>query len=346
MADPNSLTNFSQNIISHDSGLFNLVVALAGKSPETQRKYIEWIRNFHEDVIGTDLNDPTRIPIPPFLSAITPATVEAWLGQYAAQGHSRSGLGQARAAVVFVTRMLVLSKQAPSSMWHDLKLVSLPDNAATAAYGESVGRNGPRWLSPEEVRALMNSIKTQKNQHRAKRDAVLVWLMVTLGLRRDELANLEWENLTRRGGKWVIRIRGKRNKWRAVDVPKETILVMQPWANAITDGTQGLPPGRVLRRVHRTGKISKSGITGNAIWRIVTDAWARSKMLGDLAPHDLRRTAAAIALEAGANEREIQQMLGHSSIETTHRYLAPLRENTATYRIAELLTQDNFFADL
>jgi site-specific recombinase XerD len=94
----------------------------------------------------------------------------------------------------------------------------------------------------------------------------------------------------------------------------------------------------MIRRVWRSEKVAVEGITGNAVWRIVTDAWRATGLTGDLAPHDLRRTAAAIALEAGAKEREIQQMLGHSSIETTHRYLAPMRENTATYRIAQMLS--------
>ena len=103
---------------------------------------------------------------------------------------------------------------------------------------------------------------------------------------------------------------------------------------------QGLPPGLMFRRVFRSGAISSDGITGNGVWKIITGAWKKTGMPGDLAPHDLRRTAAAIALEAGATDREIQAMLGHSSIETTHRYLAPMRENTATYRIASMLSEE------
>lgn len=341
------LWNADYALVTSDSGFLNLNVALAGKSSETRRKYIEWLRNFHQDVIGSELANVEAVPIAPFLQAVNPAAVEAWLGRYAATGYSRSGLGQARAAVVFVTRVLVLSKQAPSSLWHDLKLVSLPDNAATAAYGESTGKHGPRWLSPDEVKGLVATVRKQNNVNRGKRDAALIWLMVTLGLRRDELAGLTWENLERRGGNWVIRIRGKRNKWRAVDVPRETIMILQPWAQTITQADNALPPGKMMRRVYKSGKVAEAGITGNAVWRIVTDAWDRTGLPGGLAPHDLRRTAAAIALEAGATDREIQKMLGHSSIETTHRYLAPMRENTATYRIAQMLSDnDSFFADL
>jgi len=357
-AEPKAVVNTDTSLVSADAGFFNFRNAIAGKSPETQRKYTEWIRNFYREVIGIEMeNSPELLPIEPFLGTVTPAAVEAWLGKYASGGYSKSGLGQARAAIVFMARMLVLAKQAPSSLWHDLKLVSLPDNAATGAYGESAGaHSGARWLSPDEVRFLINSMKQQKNKTRAIRDVALMWIMVTLGLRRDECANLMWEGLTRRGGNWVLRIRGKRNKWRAVGVPQETIMAIQPWAEKVlamehgdeddAPPRQGLPPGKFFRRVYRSGAVSPDGITGNGVWKVITGAWENTGMPGDLAPHDLRRTAAAIALEAGASDREIQAMLGHASIETTHRYLSPMRENTATYRIASMLSEEgeNFWS--
>lgn len=330
--------------LAPQTGFFDFQTAIAGKSPETQRKYMDWIRHFYAEVLNYEIDDFTRMPIEIFVSGVTPAAVEAWLGGYAAAGHSKGGLGQARAAVVYLARMLVLSKQAPSSLWHDLKLITLPDNAATASYGESAGENsGARWLAPIEVRQLIKVAGERKNEVRANRDVALLWLMVTLGLRREEVANLQWDYLTKRGGKFVLRIRGKRNKWRAVGMPMETIQALQPWAKDIGNegGSGGLPPGRIMRRVHHNGAISEKGITGNAVWRILNDAWEATGISGKLSPHDLRRTAAAIALEAGATDREIQQMLGHSSIETTHRYLAPMRENTASYRIAELLSNEN-----
>lgn len=335
-------------LVGTDHGFFNLETALAGKSPETRRKYIEWMRHFYKEVVGIPQIDSQRVPIESFIYSVTPANVESWLGGYASSGHSKSGLGQARAAIVFMARMLVLAKQAPSNLWHDLRLVSLPDNAATAAYGESAGGSGGRWLSPEEVRTLINTARQQsKNPARAHRDVALIWLLVTLGLRRDEAAGLLWENLTRRGGNWVLRIRGKRNKWRAVGVPKETIMALQPWVETLVTDKQTPPTGYLLRRVRRESKVTHEKITGNAVWRIVVDTWKATGLPGGLAPHDLRRTAAAIALEAGATDREIQGMLGHSSIETTHRYLAPMRENTATYRIAQMLAEggNSFFSD-
>lgn len=338
------ITNISASLMAHElpEGFFNLKAAVAGKSPETQRKYADWLKLFYKEAVGVPLSNLEAVPIRPFIETVTPATVEVWLGRYASEGHSKSGLGQARAAIIFMARTLVLAKQAPASFWHDLKLVTLPDHAASADYGESAGEHtGARWLSPEEVKILIKTARDNPNAVKGARDVSLIWLMVTLGLRREEVAKLKWDSLTRRGSKWVMRVHGKRNKWRAVEVPAETIVALQPWAKFINKGENVLPSGHLLRRVSKKGRVLEPGITGNAVWRIVTDNWRATGMIGDLAPHDLRRTAAAIALEAGANDREIQRMLGHSSIETTHRYLAPMRENTATYRIAQLLTDDS-----
>jgi integrase/recombinase XerD len=43
--------------------------------------------------------------------------------------------------------------------------------------------------------------------------------------------------------------------------------------------------------------------------------------LPDIAPHDLRRTTAKLCRSAGGELEQIQLLLGHSSVQTTERYL-------------------------
>ncbi len=66
------------------------------------------------------------------------------------------------------------------------------------------------------------------------------------------------------------------------------------------------------------------------IARICTVPYYNRKGEAALAAHDLRRTAAALALKGGADLRQIQQMLGHASITTTERYLEPMRSLQVT----------------
>ena len=57
-----------------------------------------------------------------------------------------------------------------------------------------------------------------------------------------------------------------------------------------------------------------------AIWQLVVD-YAAQTSLGNLAPHDLRRTCAKLCRKAGGNLEQIQLLLGHASVATTERYL-------------------------
>ena len=62
-----------------------------------------------------------------------------------------------------------------------------------------------------------------------------------------------------------------------------------------------------------------------AIWRLVV-RYARDTELGQLAPHELRRTRAKLCRKAGRDLEQIKFLLGHSSIQTTERYLGSEQE--------------------
>jgi integrase len=66
--------------------------------------------------------------------------------------------------------------------------------------------------------------------------------------------------------------------------------------------------------------MTGEGVTEQAIYNVVTE-YARSMGQGEIAPHDLRRTFAKLAHKGGSALDQIQLSLGHSSIQTTERYL-------------------------
>jgi integrase len=104
--------------------------------------------------------------------------------------------------------------------------------------------------------------------------------------------------------------------------------------------------GRVFRALNKDGSLAGSvrtkggghtdgNVTPQAIYNVVKEhvlAAGHNNRKGEptLAAHDLRRTAAALALKGGADLRQIQQMLGHASITTTERYLEPMRSLQVT----------------
>ena len=91
---------------------------------------------------------------------------------------------------------------------------------------------------------------------------------------------------------------------------------MDRWTTAA-----GIVDGYLFRPVNKAGVASATGIQDEkVIWRLVME-YARQIGLERLAPHDLRRTCAKLCRKNGGELEQIAFLLGHSSIQTTERYL-------------------------
>jgi len=67
-------------------------------------------------------------------------------------------------------------------------------------------------------------------------------------------------------------------------------------------------------------RVGDDGLTERAVWQLVRE-YAAQVGIGELAPHDLRRTAAKLCRSKGGELEQIQFLLGHESILRTERYL-------------------------
>ena len=193
-----------------------------------------------------------------------------------------------------------------------------PAVAAAIERAKGVERRGVRagnWLLKTQVNELLQapSATTQKG----KRDRAILALLVACGLRRGEVIALTVDQLQQREGRWVIPdLEGKGGRIRTIPLPALVKVRIDEWIEsaAITEG-------RIFRSVNKGDKVIGEGIADEkAIWRLVVD-YAAQTSLGNLAPHDLRRTCAKLCREAGGNLEQIQLLLGHASVATTERYL-------------------------
>jgi integrase len=80
------------------------------------------------------------------------------------------------------------------------------------------------------------------------------------------------------------------------------------------------PAAPLFVSINKGDHISGDSMTAQAI-RDMVIGYARALGLGEVAPHDLRRTFAKLARGGGADLEQIQLSLGHASIQTTQRYL-------------------------
>lgn len=152
------------------------------------------------------------------------------------------------------------------------------------------------------------------------RDRALLALMADAGIRAAEVVVLLEADVRTDGGRWIVLVRaGKGGKDRRVPI---TARARDLAAEYIAEGGNRIAgPGRVL--FQRIGKVGAgSGLSTRQLARIVLGA-ALAADLGSLSSHDLRRTFATRALEAGAPIGRVRDAMGHSNVKTTAGYYMP-----------------------
>lgn len=183
--------------------------------------------------------------------------------------------------------------------------------------GERLGN----WLTRDEAQALLNAI--DRGDNRGLRDLALIATLIGCGLRRAEAAELTFEHVQQREGRWVIvDICGKGEKTRSVPMPSWTKCAIDMWSSALR-----LSSGAVFRPVNRGDRIAGEQMTPQAIGEVITK---RSRECGvwGISAHDLRRTFAKLARLGGSEIEQIQLSLGHASIKTTQVYLGTEQQLT------------------
>ena len=175
------------------------------------------------------------------------------------------------------------------------------------------------WLTREQAKELL--AVPDRSAMKGKRDYVILSLLVGCALRRRELASLYIEDIQMREGRWVIAdLRGKGNRIRTVAVPVWVKQGVNAWLAAAK-----IEEGRLLRAVSKGGKLKGEGLSDWAIWSVVEHS-AKEIGIERFGAHDLRRTCAKLCRKAGGDLEQIKFLLGHSSIQTTERYLGSEQE--------------------
>ena len=160
----------------------------------------------------------------------------------------------------------------------------------------------PQFLTEEEVEKLIMVADNFRNK-------LIVRLLYTTGLRVSELVNLNWEDIDFKNKEIIVRS-GKGGKGRIVLVDETTLKML-------------------LKYKEMTGKNRGSifDLSVRTVQHIIKELRERAKLTKKVTPHVLRHTFATHLLEAGADIRAIQELLGHSSLSTTQIYTHVTREH-------------------
>jgi integrase len=193
----------------------------------------------------------------------------------------------------------------------------IPTNPATGVRLPRVAKPGKRFLTPEQVHALADAAAQYPIPEVGGQYRVLILVLAFCGLRWGEVAALRVKrvDLLRRRltvAESVTEVSGrlvwgtpKSHQTRSVPIPRSLVPLL-------TEVMAGKDADALVFTTWR-GKPLR-----NLNWRRdVFDPAARDSNLDHLTPHELRHTAASLAVSAGANVKAVQKMLGHSSAAMT-----------------------------
>jgi integrase/recombinase XerC len=171
-------------------------------------------------------------------------------------------------------------------------------------------RRLPAILPEDEVRRLIEA-DSEDGGPAALRDRAILETLYSSGLRVSELVGLNWRDVDDEVGMVLVRS-GKGNKDRMVPIGEPALDALKAWRRAMPKAWE--LDGPVITNL-RGGRLTTRAVENILSQRIVAAGLGSS-----ITPHGLRHCFATHMLNAGADLRSIQEMLGHASLATTQRY--------------------------
>ncbi len=169
----------------------------------------------------------------------------------------------------------------------------------------------PAYLSVDEMFRLLDSIKT-KNILTLRNRAIFETLYST-GIRVSELGGLNVSDVDFH--KKLVRVLGKGNRQRITPIGKKAIAFIRDYRRQLQIENREVDNDGPLFLNKNLGRLS-----ARSIRRILDTIVKECALLTPVSPHALRHSFATHMLDAGADLRVVQELLGHKSLSTTQKY--------------------------
>jgi integrase/recombinase XerD len=194
---------------------------------------------------------------------------------------------------------------------HQILNETMDSNPMQSIKTPKLSKKLPDVLSYDEILKMMELIDYTKLA--GERDKTIVMLLYGGGLRVSELVSLKVNDLFVDEG--FVKVKGKGSKERLVPIGIKTINQVSYYVESYRNKFAKPGSKNYLILNQRGGSLSRVSVF-NLIKKLATQAGIKKA----ISPHTLRHSFATTLIEAGANLRAVQQMLGHESITTTEIY--------------------------
>lgn len=190
----------------------------------------------------------------------------------------------------------------------------LKKNPASLVSTPRLEKHVPSFLSIDETFILLEM--PDVTTFAGLRDKAIMEILYSSGLRVSELVETNENDIDLNLG--IIKVMGKGKKERIVPIGSKAIEVLNNY----------LQSGERKRRLSPTSPLNlpvflnqRGGrLTARSVARIINRYIEQCGLLKNISPHSLRHTFATHMLDAGADLRAIQELLGHVSLSTTQKY--------------------------
>ena len=188
----------------------------------------------------------------------------------------------------------------------------ISENPAELVLTPKQDKTIPVYLSVDEMFRLLDSIQTDSLL--GLRNRAIFETLYSSGIRVSELAAMNFSDVDFSAA--TVQVSGKGNKQRIVPVGHKALAAIKAYRNRLQQQA-GLPSPNegplFLNRFH-------TRLSPRSIARILRKLVDTVGLLTPVSPHALRHTFATHLLDAGADLRAVQELLGHRSLSTTQKY--------------------------
>ncbi len=272
-------------------------------SPHTLRNYASDLHQFYLYLTSAPDGGPRAAPEP---EQIDNFTIREFLGALYQKGNKKSSVARKLAAIRSFMKFLSVRE-------------AIPANPGSSVASPKPERRLPDHMTLEAVANLVEAPDTATDL--GKRDRAILELLYASGLRVSELVGLNLGDISL--GEGLVRCVGKGSKERIVPFGTRAAESLEKYLQVrgkliMARASQAKGQASAAEAVFlnfRGGRLTARSV-GNIVDRYVGRLAQRLKVH----PHTLRHTFATHMLNAGADLRAIQELLGHESLSTTQKY--------------------------
>ena len=286
------------------------LLAERNSSGLTSSGYVQDLAQFAEFKWGREV-------APPFQwERVTPEDAKAFLMSFARGGAKASTMRRKLASMRSFYRWLVREG-------------GMAENPFSALHGPRLPKPLPKVLSVEETRRFLAAPLKELERLKAEtgggegnreamfacvRDSAFYEALYSTGCRISEMTALNWKDFDLATGSVIVKGKGSKERLCILGAPAIAALLRlrQAAAGIVPDGGAAGSPAFIT--MHGKRMSPRDAERRMKIWL------AAAALPPDLTPHKLRHSFATHLLDAGADLRSVQEMLGHSSLATTQIY--------------------------